>query len=84
MLRVTFSGQTCRTVDWSLGGLKIDGALGLSRGEVVTGEIAGLPSCAPGAFEAEVVRVEADGIVALRFLALAGTLTVAMGDYEPG
>lgn len=81
LLKLKFDGEKYKALDWSLGGCRIRVP---GHGFQLTQRIAGRVwldgADNRGEFVAEVVRLEADGEVALRWLELSPHIFVAMGQ----
>ncbi len=79
-LTLKIDGQKYKTVDWSLGGCRIQApaADAFRLQQRVTGRLRLADADGPGDFVAEIVRIEADGQVALRWLELSPQIFVAM------
>ena len=74
-------GQKYRTVDWSLGGRRIQAAGGqFQLKQRLAGRVRLAGTEGRGDFVAEVVRIESDGQVALRWVEMSPQIFVAMGQ----
>jgi hypothetical protein len=79
LLTLTVGGGKYKSVDWSLGGCRIlapDG--GFQLRQQVAGRIKIAGGDGRGDFSAEIVRVDADGHVSLRWLELSPHVFVTM------
>jgi PilZ domain len=79
LLTLKFGGGKYKSVDWSLGGCRIhapDG--GFQLRQQVSGRVKLAGADGRGGFTAEIVRLDADGHVSLRWLELAPHIFVAM------
>ena len=78
-LTLKFGGDKYKSVDWSLGGCRIQapGAQFQLR-QQVAGRIKLAGGAGRGDFVAEIVRIDADGHVSLRWLEMAPDVFVAM------
>ena len=80
VLTVNVDGRKYRAMDWSLGGCRIQASSTFQLKQQVRGRVRLAGADGRGEFVAEVVRVEADGQVALRWLELSPHVFVAMGQ----
>lgn len=79
LLTVKFEGQKYKTVDWSLGGCRIHApAAQLKLTQRVAGRVWLAGAEGRGEFVAEIVRVDRDGHVALRWLEISPHIFAAM------
>jgi hypothetical protein len=79
VLTLKFDGQTYDAVDWSLGGCRIQAPAGqFQLAQRVGGRIRLAGTDGRGKFVAEIVRLDSDGQVALRWLEISPYIFVAM------
>jgi PilZ domain-containing protein len=78
-LTLRFGGEKYKSVDWSLGGCRIHAAGGqLQLRQQIAGRIKLAGADGRGEFTAEIVRIDAEGHVSLRWLDLSPHIFVAM------
>lgn len=78
-LRVEINRRRYRTLDWSLGGFRLDRcALALGADDQVRGRIA-FKGMAPGEFVAEVTHIGESGEIGFRFLEVSPQILLSMG-----
>ena len=76
-------GQHYETVDWSLGGFRVNGYhQHLEVGDRITGTIGTVGSGSPGTFVAEVVRFMPNGDVGMRLLEITPSVFIAMAGLK--
>ncbi len=82
-LELKIDGRKYQTLDWSLGGLRINGFhADVKPRDRLSGTIAGVGGGGPGEFVAEVLRVSENGDVSLRLLEIAPATFLAMGGLR--
>lgn len=82
-LKLRIDGRTYRTVDWSLGGVRISDFAGpLHPLERLEGRLR-VPGGPGGAIVAEVIWIGDDGDVGLRFLEIEPKLFLALSELPP-
>ena len=81
-LTITHDGVNYRTIDWSLGGFKLDQFRAtLQVGTKLDGEIR-LEGSEKGVFSAEIVEIGDSGTISARFLAITPGVFLAMGGLS--
>lgn len=79
-LTLKIEGRRCVTVDWSLGGAKLERYhRPLQRGDLLEGRIGGIRGV-KGEFVANVVRVDEDGEVGLQWREMTTSTFVALSS----
>ncbi len=79
LLTLKFGGGKYKSVDWSLGGCRIAAANGqFQLRQQISGRIKIAGGDGRGDFTAEIVRVDADGHVSLRWLEISPHIFVTM------
>lgn len=82
-LKVRVEGNQYDTLDWSLGGFKINGYhRSLEIGERLTGKIGPVDGIIAGVFVVEVVRTTDDGEVGVRFIEISSEIFLAMSGLK--
>ncbi len=82
-LELKIDGRKYRTLDWSLGGLRINGFhVDVKPRDRLSGTIAGVSGVGPGEFVAEVLRVAENGDVSVRLLEISPAIFLAMGGLR--
>ncbi len=85
-LQLKIDGRKYRTLDWSLGGLRINGFhADVKPRDRLSGTIAGVGGVGgggPGEFVAEVMRVAENGDVSVRLLEISPAIFLAMGGLR--
>lgn len=81
-LELKIDGHKYRTLDWSLGGLSINGFhADVKPRDRLSGTISGV-GVDPGEFVAEVLRVAENGDVSVRLLEISPAIFLAMGGLR--
>ncbi len=82
-LQLKIDGHKYRTLDWSLGGLRINGFhTDVKPRDRLSGTISGVGDLRPGEFVAEVLRVAENGDVSVRLLEISPAFFLAMGGLR--
>jgi len=80
LLTLKFDGEKYKSLDWSLGGCRIRAPGGhFQLRQQLRGRIKIVGADGRGEFVAEIVRIDADGHVSLRWLELSPHIFAAMG-----
>lgn len=78
-IRVAMGGKKYRTADWSMGGFRISGYHApLALKEQIEGRISSIAGSGGGGFMVEVVRVQENGDIGLRFLEIEPHIFMAL------
>jgi len=82
-IKVNLEDKVYKTLDWSLGGFRINGFhRELERGEKLNGIIGPIARVKPGECIVEVVRIAENGDIGVRFIEIAPRIFVAMAGFK--
>lgn len=82
-IEVEVEGKHYDTLDWSLGGFRINGYHRLLEiGERLSGKIGPVDGIRPGDFIVEIIRTTDDGDVGVRFIEISAEIFLAMSGLK--
>jgi len=82
-IKVVLEDKAYKTLDWSLGGFRINNYhRELKRGDRLSGVIGPFARVKPGDCVVEVVRVAENGDIGAKFVEIAPRIFVAMAGYK--